>query len=64
VVFCRTCGTKLFAWRKSPAVAGVALAVFDDRNAFAPKEHIWTAEKTDRVKLDQGLLQYGRTVPQ
>ncbi len=35
-VFCRICGTRLFAWRKKPAVAGVALAAFDDRNAFTP----------------------------
>src|SRR5713226_3869759 len=33
-VFCKACGTRLFAWRKNPAVAGVALAAFDDRNAL------------------------------
>ena len=63
-VFCKTCGTRLFAWRKSPAVAGVALAAFDDRNAFAPTEHIWVAEKIDWVRLDDGLPQYLGTVPQ
>src|SRR5256884_3510474 len=31
-VFCKKCGARLFAWRKSPAVAGVALAAFDERN--------------------------------
>ena len=59
-VFCKAC------WRKSPAksdVAGIALAAFDDRNAFAPSEHIWVAEKMDWVRLDDGLPQYQGTVP-
>ena len=62
-VFCKTCGTRLFAWRKNPAWAGVALAAFDDRNAFAPTEHIWVSEKMDWVTLDDGLPQYRGTVP-
>ena len=62
-VFCKTCGTRLFAWRKSPAVAGVALAVFDDRNAFAPTEHICVSDKMDWVKFDDGLPQYPELVP-
>ena len=62
-VFCKKCGARLFAWRKSPAVAGVALAAFDDRNAFAPTEHIWVSEKMDWVKPDDGLPQYPQTVP-
>jgi hypothetical protein len=57
-VFCTTCGTRLFAWRRNGTAAGVALAGFDDRNAFAPTEHIWVAEKMDWVKLDAGLPQY------
>jgi hypothetical protein len=48
-VFCRICGTRLFAWRKKPAVAGVALAAFDDRNAFTPTDHMWVTEKMDWV---------------
>ncbi len=62
-VFCKTCGTRLFAWRKNPAWAGVSLAAFDDRNAFAPTEHIWVSEKMDWVKLDDGLLQYPEAAP-
>jgi hypothetical protein len=57
-VFCKTCGTRLFAWRTDGTAAGVALATFDDRNAFAPTEHIWVSEKMDWVKLDDGLPQY------
>ncbi len=62
-VFCKTCGTRLFSWRRNGTAAGVALATFDDRNAFAPTEHIWVSEKMDWVKLDDGLPQYPGTVP-
>lgn len=62
-VFCKTCGTRLFSSRKNGTATGVALAVFDDRNAFAPTEHIWVAEKMEWVKLDDGLPQYPGTVP-
>lgn len=57
-VFCKTCGTRLFSWRTNGTVAGVALATFDDRNAFAPTEHIWISEKLDWVRLDDTLPQY------
>jgi hypothetical protein len=43
--------------------AGVALAVFDDRSAFAPTGHIWVREKINWVKLEEGLPQYPETVP-
>src|SRR5215212_2179202 len=56
-VFCKNCGTRLFAWRRNGTVAGVALAAFDDRNAFAPTEHIWVAEKMHWLRLDDGLPQ-------
>ena len=62
-VFCKTCGTRLFSWRTVGTRAGVALAAFDDRNAFVPTEHIWVTEKLDWVKLDDGLPQYARGVP-
>jgi hypothetical protein len=62
-VFCKTCGSRLFAWRKNPAVAGVAIAAFDDRNAFAPNEHTWVSDKMDWVRLDDGLPQYKQSVP-
>jgi hypothetical protein len=62
-VFCKRCGTRLFSWRADGTMAGVALAVFDDRNAFAPTEHIWVSEKITWVTLEDGLPQYPRTVP-
>jgi hypothetical protein len=62
-VFCKNCGTRLFSWRRNGAAAGVALAAFDDRNAFAPTEHIWVSEKMNWVRLDDGLPQYAETVP-
>lgn len=62
-VFCKTCGTRLMSWRTNGTAAGVALATFDDRNAFAPTEHIWVSEKMHWVKLDDGLPQYPEQVP-
>src|SRR5882672_3328651 len=50
--------------RTNGTVVGVALAAFDDRNAFAPTAHIWVSEKIDWVRLDDGLRQYQETVPQ
>jgi hypothetical protein len=62
-VFCTVCGTRLFGWRKIGTMAGVALAAFDDRNAFTPTDHMWVTEKMDWVKLDDGLPQYSGTAP-
>jgi hypothetical protein len=62
-VFCKTCGTRLMSWRTNGTAAGVALATFDDRNAFAPTEHIWVSEKMHWVKFDDGLPQYPGQVP-
>jgi hypothetical protein len=62
-VFCTTCGTRLFAWRKVGTMASVALAAFDDRSAFVPTAHMWVSEKMDWVKLDDGLPQYPQGAP-
>ena len=57
-MFCPQCGTRLFSWRNTRPVVGVALAAFDDRNAFAPTEHIWVSEKMAWIQLNDGLAQY------
>ena len=62
-MFCPRCGTRLFSWRNSRPVVGVALAAFDDRNAFVPSEHTWVSEKLDWVCLNDGLAQYPEGVP-
>ena len=63
-VFCPKCGTRLFSWRKLGAMrVGVALAVFDDHNAFAPTEHIWVQDKIDWVALNDGLPCYPDAPP-
>jgi hypothetical protein len=62
-VFCTRCGTRLFSWRTNGTAAGVALAVFDDRHAFVPTEHIWTSEKISWVRLDDGLPQFKEGKP-
>jgi hypothetical protein len=61
-VFCKTCGTRLFSWRRDGSGAGVALATFDDRDAFAPTEHIWVSEKIAWVRFDDGLPQYSESI--
>jgi hypothetical protein len=63
-VFCKRCGTRMFSRRTNGTVVGVALAAFDDRNAFQPTEHIWLSAKMDWVKIDDGLKQYQESVPQ
>ena len=63
-VFCKKCGTRMFSRRTNGTVVGVALAAFDDRNAFQPTEHIWLSAKMDWVKIDDGLKQYLESVPQ
>ena len=62
--FCKRCGTRMFSRRTNGSVVGVALALFDDRNAFQPSEHIWVSEKMDWVQIDDGLKQYPQSVPQ
>ena len=62
-VFCKSCGTRLFSRRRNGTVAGIALAAFDDPNAFAPTEHIWVKEKMAWVGLKDGLPQYPDTAP-
>ena len=57
-VFCPKCGTTIGAWRKNGTYIGIALTVFDDRNAFQPIEHIWVSEKVDWLKITDGLHQY------
>ena len=54
----RSAARGCFPGARNGTAAGVALAAFDDRNAFAPTEHIWVSEKMDWVKLEDGLPQY------
>lgn len=62
-VFCKNCGTHLFAWRKVGRMPGIALAAFDDRNALKPTAHIWVSKKIDWVWLDDDLSQYPEGAP-
>jgi hypothetical protein len=61
--FCKSCGTRLFSRRTNGTAVGVALACFDDRNAFAPTEHIWVSEKIAWVRIDDGLPQHPYGLP-
>jgi hypothetical protein len=57
-VFCKECGTRLFARRTNGTYIGVSVAVMDDRNAFVPTEHIWVSEKVGWLSLNDGLPQH------
>ena len=57
-VFCRRCGTRIGSWRTDGTAAGVALALFHDRDAFSPTEHIWVSEKIDWVRISDQLPQF------
>ena len=62
-VFCQKCGTRIGSWLRDGSSAGVAIALFDDRNAFVPTQHGWVSEKIEWVKIDDGLPQYPETAP-
>jgi hypothetical protein len=62
-VFCKSCGTRLFAWRKMGTMAGVALATFHDRNALTPTDHIWVSDSMNWIKFDDGLPQHQEAAP-
>jgi hypothetical protein len=57
-VFCPACGTRIGSWRTNGTAAGIALVLFDDRNAFSPTDHIWISEKTDWVRIADELPQF------
>jgi hypothetical protein len=62
-VFCHECGTRLGAWRANGTMAGIALALFDDRNAFSPTDHIWVSEKVAWMHVADGLPQFEEGPP-
>ena len=63
-VFCRQCGSRIGSWRVNGTAGGLALALFDDRNAFQPTEHIWVSEKIDWVRIADDLPQFAEAPPQ
>jgi hypothetical protein len=62
-VFCPACGTRIGSRRTNGTAAGIALVLFDDRNAFSPTDHIWISEKIDWVKIADGLPQFPEGAP-
>jgi hypothetical protein len=63
-IFCPTCGSRIAAWRKNGSAAGIAIALFDDPNAFAPSEHIFLSEKIGWVHVEDGLPRYDQRAPE
>jgi hypothetical protein len=62
-VFCTQCGTRMFSRRRDGSQTGIALACFDDRNAFVPTLHHWRGESPDWLKLGDGLPEYQGQAP-
>ena len=62
-VFCRECGTRLFAERPGSERIGVSLAAFDDPEGLTPDCHFFTAFSAPWLKLDDGLPQYEEWPP-
>lgn len=61
--FCQVCGSTIGAFRSNGTAAGLALVLFDDRNAFAPTDHIWTSEKLDWVVIPDAMPQFAGPPP-
>ena len=57
-VFCPACGCRIMASRTDGSRSGLALALFDDPEAFRPECHMFTAEKVSWLVLADGLPQY------
>lgn len=62
-IFCRQCGTRLGTWRTNGTAAGMALALFDDRDAFAPTDQIWVSERIKWVATSHELPEFTESVP-
>lgn len=56
--FCEACGSTIGSFRKDGTAAGLAVALFDDRNAFVPTDHIWTREKLGWVTIPYEMPQF------
>ena len=58
--FCGECGSTL-VWRRPEAkTIDLAVATFDDPNALAPSEHIWTESRARWLTLTDHLPRYRR----
>lgn len=62
-VFCQECGARLWARRTNGTYMGIALSAFDQKDLFAPTEHIWVSEKVDWLQLNDGLPQHQEKSP-
>jgi hypothetical protein len=58
--FCGECGSTLIWQRPNAATLDLAVAAFDDPNALAPSEHIWTESRARWLTLTDHLPRYRR----
>jgi len=62
-LFCGQCGTSIAARRKNGTVIGIALVLFDNKNAFPPTEHTWVCEKVEWDYLHTKSVKYLKNAP-
>jgi hypothetical protein len=59
--FCGNCGSPLVWQRPDGATIDLAVGAFDDADALAPSEHIWTESRVRWLKLTDQLPRF-RTI--
>ena len=62
-LFCQECGTSVAAWRKNGSVAAIALALFDNVDAFPPTEHTWVSERICWNNSTDELIEFPEGAP-
>jgi hypothetical protein len=62
--FCAACGTGItYRHEARAAELDVTLATLDEPGHFAPRAHVWVAERLPWLRLDDGLPQYPGAPP-
>ncbi len=56
--FCGDCGSTLIWQRRCGDTLDLAVATFDDPNALAPSEHIWTESRARWLNLTDHLPRF------
>jgi len=59
-LFCGQCGASVAAKRKNGSVIGIATALFDNSDTFAPTEHVWVSEKQVWDDLNNKLTKFSQ----
>ena len=61
--FCRTCGSALFWKRDDSSATSLLAGAFDNSAGLAGEAHIFVGDKGGYYAIDDGLPQYGESMP-